>query len=380
LEDRTLFSSTSALVPTFSSTTLAQSIASGATARGEIGLNLSNPTAAEIKGKSTLQLFASSDGAIDSSSIVLAKISKSLDVKPSAFAPATLQVKISGSELPVGDYTLLARILDSSGGSAVSTSGPALKITPPVMSLSASVVRFAAPSTVIAGEPLHTSIVMRVTNTGTTLAKSSAAVPFSTDIVAIGPVVGSFYQPIVKSLNLAPGRSTVISVPLKAVSFSLVPGMYQLAPYVDLSAAAYTPQTYSIAVESPTVTLTPVFSKLSIPGSVVAGAAVHGSAVLRITNGGNITSQIISPGAYLTDAAGTTTISLVLSPADGTTPTPIATLSKTLRVRAGASTSVTIPIKQIPSVPAGSYMVEAIVTDANGQVSMVSSETVVVTG
>jgi hypothetical protein len=58
--------------------------------------------------------------------------------------------------------------------------------------------------------------------------------------------------------------------------------------------------------------------------------------------------------------------------------TVLASLTKPLRIGAGKSMNLTIPVSQIPSVSAGDYTIVAQMTDPDGQKSTVTVGTITI--
>jgi hypothetical protein len=59
--------------------------------------------------------------------------------------------------------------------------------------------------------------------------------------------------------------------------------------------------------------------------------------------------------------------------------TQLNSVTQRLRIRAGKSVLLTIPLKQIPTIAAGAYTIVAQVTDPNGQVTSATAGTLNVT-
>jgi hypothetical protein len=108
--------------------------------------------------------------------------------------------------------------------------------------------------------------------------------------------------------------------------------------------------------------------KSTIASAAAAHAKVHADAILKIANNGNITTPNTTTAAlYLTTNGAVTGSSTVL-----------ASLTKPLRIGAGKSMNLTIPVSQIPSVSAGDYTIVAQMTDPDGQKSTVTVGTITI--
>jgi hypothetical protein len=122
----------------------------------------------------------------------------------------------------------------------------------------------------------------------------------------------------------------------------------------------------TLVVSPRIIALSETFTRLTLLKSVVSGSATRAVASLRITNSGNVIS------------AGTTSVAIYASP-DGlfTDATLIAQINPRLSIPAKRSAPVTVQLKQIPASLDGSFTILAQVTDPNGVVTSVSSDTVV---
>ena len=129
-------------------------------------LSIANATAAAIKGKITLELFATTDGSIDGSAIQLAQVVKSLNVKTTKPTTAMLPVKIAAATLPAGPYTWWHGWSICSGNNNDSTAGPAVTVAAPFIALSETFTKTTIPSTAVAGAKAHAVAVLHITNGG----------------------------------------------------------------------------------------------------------------------------------------------------------------------------------------------------------------------
>jgi len=110
----------------------------------------------------------------------------------------------------------------------------------------------------------------------------------------------------------------------------------------------------SVKIAAPFISLTEAVTKLTLPSSVLADSAIKATAVVKVTNAGNVNS------------AGITTVRLYAS-TDGTAAggTLIGSLTRSLTIKPGLSTMVTVPITQIPAGLSGTYSIVAEVIDPN---------------
>lgn len=125
----------SSLAVAITKSTLPTSVVSGSPAHGNVTVTIDNTGDSKEKSSATVDIFASTDGAIDGSSIQLGSASiKSLQIA----AARTKTVPVHITSLPStldGSYTLLAQISDAAGNTAVSSTGPALSAAAAFISL-----------------------------------------------------------------------------------------------------------------------------------------------------------------------------------------------------------------------------------------------------
>jgi uncharacterized repeat protein (TIGR03803 family) len=224
--------------------------------------------------------------------------------------------------------------------------------------LATEVTKSSLPANVVAGKASHGSATVKISNPSKTAvrgiftvniyASSSGAV--DENAVKIGTKTLSF--------NLPGGKSKTLSVP---VTFNPAAE----GGYTILAQAADATGTTGAATGGPIVTatapfisLSEVFSKVKLLPQLVAGQPTQGSATVKITNHGNVTSK------------GPTTVALLASP-DGALDdaTQIATLTRNLSIPVNGSASVTVQFTSIPAGLAGSKILIAQVTDPNGGIS-----------
>jgi hypothetical protein len=121
-------------------------------------------------------------------------------------------------------------------------------------------------------------------------------------------------------------------------------------------------------VQAQSVALVESFSRVTLPTTTgVAGQPVHASARVLITNDGNVPSR--GPTGIILSAADATT--------GQDTGNAIATFTRTLLIRPGATVAVLVPITEYPTVPAAAYNLQVQVTDPfASNVSLAFSQTV----
>jgi len=217
------------LVPTIVKSMLPDVVVAGTGLKGSITLSIANQSGAEIKGKSTIEIFASTNGVIDGSSVLLGQISKTLNVSTSK--PAKASVNIKSAALPVGNFALFARVIDPSASANDSAAQTAIFSTPPFVALSETVTKNSLPTTANGGAKARGSVTLTITNGG------NIATPGTTSVTLFatsnGTVDGSSVQlaSLSKTLHTRPGKSSRASLKLKQLP-ALAPGNYTLVVQV----------------------------------------------------------------------------------------------------------------------------------------------------
>ena len=152
----------SPLTPTVGKSTVPTSVIGGAKPKGHISISLTNSSATLTTGTTTISLFVTTTGEIDSTSENVG----TLVLKKFGFKPGvTVQKTVNVTKLPTmaDQYTLLAQVTDGSGNVSDAKTGPTLSVVAPFVSLSATVdaVKPTAPKL---GKPA--SFVVTITNAG----------------------------------------------------------------------------------------------------------------------------------------------------------------------------------------------------------------------
>lgn len=151
-------------VPTIAKSTLPKSIVAGSAMHGVVTIDVSNGTGAAIKGKMTIAIFASAGG--QSSSVLLAQMSKTLNVLTTKAAVASVPIHLVASQLPAGDYTIFARVTDPSGNVNDSAPGPTLTAAAPFIALSETVAKSTLPASATGGSKTNGAVSLVITNNG----------------------------------------------------------------------------------------------------------------------------------------------------------------------------------------------------------------------
>ena len=231
---------TGTLEPSIAKTNLPEQLVSGTTKKGKVTVSV-DATAA-VSGSTTIDLYATTTGAIDSASTKVGTLTvPNLTLK--ADKKTTKSISVPTLSLPAGTYTLLAQTTDSSGGVNDSTTGPTVTVANPVITLSAT-VSAVKPSSPKLGKPA--SFVVTITNTGNvdSLGDLTIAAGLSSDGVTLAESVTSVTK---KNAKVKAGGS-----PLKLTVHFKLP--------TDLDVLSYYPFVTITQGSSTLTAVGPVFS------------------------------------------------------------------------------------------------------------------------
>jgi hypothetical protein len=206
-------------------------LVSGAAARGTETISITNRSAAVIKGKTTIEIFASTAGSIDNGAIQLLKIVKSVNLKPGQKLSASMALSLKGSTLAAGTYALFTRTIDPSGTTSDSTAGPTVTVAAAFVALSERVNKSTLSASAAAGGKSHGSVTLTLVNNGNITTPGTTTVAlFATPA---GVVDGSSTQlaTLTKPLRIKAGKSLKLTVPVKTIP-SIAAGAYTVVAQV----------------------------------------------------------------------------------------------------------------------------------------------------
>jgi subtilase family serine protease len=258
-----------------------------------------------------------------------------------------------------GAYTLTA----TDGLLTAATSGSFTVAVPG--SLTPVLLHSTLPKSLVSGSKVHASVVVNAINS----AANSSTGTVTTNVFATLGSQQVLLGTIKKKQPVKSKKNYTYSVPITALP-STLNGTYTIQiETIDTAGNTQTIEASTLTVEQPFTSLSEAVTKLTLPTSVVGGAKAHGSAVVKITNSGNVPST------------GITTTRLYLSP-DGTINSGevLSEVTRPLSIKANGSVLVTVPITQIPSTLSGSLDVLAEVTDRNAVRTFVNSGSTVTVG
>ena len=217
--------------PRTGKSTLPATAVSGQPTRGVINVSVTNQTAAVVKGKVTVDIFALSNGVIDGSSTLLGRMARQVNIRATKSAIVAVHIKSLPAGLSAGTYTLLARSIDPTANIVDSATGPALQVQAPVISLSESFARLTLPASAVAPGKAHAVASVRISNSGniTSSGFTTIAIYATSDGVVDGNAM--VINSITRRLHIRAGKSIVISVPLHQIP-SIPAGTYSIVAQV----------------------------------------------------------------------------------------------------------------------------------------------------
>ena len=250
-----------------------------------------------------------------------------------------------------GNYTLKAT--DGQLNSAISKS---FSVAVPG-TIVPTIVHSTVPATGIGGSKLHATVLV------SNLANATAVGNVTANIYASDNGALTLLGTVTKMMSVKSGKTYSVSVPIKLLPTTLV-GTYSLVARTVDTSGNYISSALgsSITVAAPVVVFSEIITKTTLPTAVVAGSASKATALVKITNSGNIASS------------GMTTVGIYAS-TDGSTTgaTLIASLVRKLVIQPKGSAVVSIPLKLIPSALDGGYTILAEVTNLSAADSSTNS-------
>jgi hypothetical protein len=165
--------SSGSLTATAVKSTLGTSVISGSASRGSVSVKITNTASTAENSRATVAIFASTDGQVDGNSIQIGSLSQTLRLR--AKQPATVSVRIKTIPLALANtYQLLAKVTDSLGNIAISSTGPILMATAAFVELDPE-----RSQTVISHHGAATATVtFGVTNEGNSASKGLSTINF----------------------------------------------------------------------------------------------------------------------------------------------------------------------------------------------------------
>jgi len=217
--------STPTLAPTITASTLPQALISGAAAHGTVKVRVTNSSGADIKGKSTVTVFATTTGTIDGSAVLLGQSAKSMAIKAGRSVTTSIPIRLGTGRLAAGTYTLVARVTDPSGNTNDSPAAQTLTVAAPFISLSEVSTKSTLPASATSGGRLRAAVTLAITNQGNVSTSGSTTIDLfaTTD----GTIDNGAVQlaSVVARVRIKPGKSARVTVRVSSLP-TLAAGTY----------------------------------------------------------------------------------------------------------------------------------------------------------
>jgi len=296
-----------------------------------------------------VNIYASSDQAIDSSSVLIASAAPL--VNEPAHQPFGVMIPIVSlpTTLPAGFYSLLAQAVDQFGNTANATMGPGLQVVAPIIALSEAFTALTLPAAVVGGTNTAAVAVFKVTNSGNvpSMGPITIALYASPDgTIANGTVI------TVTSRNpiIPPGTSAFVGVALGTIPLGLNGSYSIVAKFTDpLGGITSVTSSSTFAISAPVVTLAAAIDSFT-PTTLPASSSTKGSVVVTLSNSGNVP-------AGGTSRARAFSLTLGLISQDGTQTTTLQTFTLPVVLGPGVSRTFRLAFKVsgLAGILAGTY-------------------------
>jgi hypothetical protein len=221
--------STAGITPSVVKSTLPTTAISGTKTNGALFLTLTNTSSSVNRGLNTISLFASNNGVVDSTSIPLATLKRSLSFGAGKSTRLTFPLKTFA--IPAGIYTIFAQTTDKYLTTVTAATGPTIVIAAPMVTLS-STIGAVKPPAVTAGKTISFTLTLQNTGNVDSTGLANLSIGLSPDGITLPtPLTTSAKHMTVK----ASGRLLQIHLRLK-VPAAQVPGTYN--PFVVFTQGA----------------------------------------------------------------------------------------------------------------------------------------------
>lgn len=213
-----------AITPVVGKSTLPASVIGGAPVHGSTTVELTNSTQNLESGSAVVNLYASLDGAIDDSAVLVSTLKHNVHLKAGQSLALHVSTKQFPSTLPDGTYTLLAQTTDPTGNVTDASTGPTVVVAAPFVSLSASGVSL-KPAPLKIGKSANLTITLA--NGGNIASSGSASIEIS--LLAPPSTTALGLADLTKSVKIKANGSTVLHlhfvVPTTAMAGTYTPSV-----------------------------------------------------------------------------------------------------------------------------------------------------------
>lgn len=269
---------------------------------------------------------------------------------------------LTTSELPSGSDSIVAAY----GGDAIyanSASAPNTEAVVQSGALGATVSKSTLPVSVVAEQPVNGVVTVDLTNLTSATVKGRSTIQIFA--ATGGGIDGSsiMLAQVIHAMPVTTARPVVVLLPVRIHAGQLPAGAYTLfARVIDPSGNSSDPSAgLALSAAAPFVSLAETLVRSGLPASAASGATARGTAMLDVTNNGNV----ITPGITTITLQATT--NGVLDSAA----IQLASAKLPLRIPPGKSARVSIALRHLPQLVPGAYTVLAELADANGGISSV---------
>lgn len=287
-------------------TTFPTSVVAGGTSKGQASVEIINSGSGVETGAATVAVYASSDGSIDGSAVLLGSVTRKLNLK----AGGKIALSVPVNSFPAGldgSYTLLAKVTDSGGNITDSSSGPTLTAAAPFIAFSETILRTTLPAANVSGQSTKASVQLKIVNDGNTASIGNSTIAFyaSPDTMAAD---GTLIRSVTEKIVLKPSASRVVTIPLEDLPV-VINGNYDLVAQVTDPNGGV-----SSTVGSGTYAFAAQFLSLA-PSAPAVTVATDGSATVSftVTNNGNIAPSDSSTMTFFASSDGSTSDAIAVS-------------------------------------------------------------------
>jgi hypothetical protein len=224
------FVNTLGLVPAITKSSIPSAIIAGTPTHGAVTVTLTNVTAQMIREpQTTIHLYASADGTIDSNSVLIQQWITNVKVKAGKVQSFKLNVKNLPASMASGTYTLMIRVSNTLGTFGYFFEGPTIQVTAARIAFTETLAAVNLPTTVVSGDNNGGDAEFVLTNNGNFT--SAGPIRIDLTISSNSGQLGTTLKTVIVSPTIAPGQSRTIKVPLGTLP-ALAGGSYYLVAEV----------------------------------------------------------------------------------------------------------------------------------------------------
>jgi hypothetical protein len=237
------------LVPDITGSTIPSALIAGTLTHGILTLTVTNVTGSLIREpQTTVHLYASNDGTIDSNSVLVQQWFTNIKLKAGKTATYKLKVKSLPVTMASGTYTFMIRLSNTDGTFGYFFAGPIVQVTAARIGLTGSLSPVNLPSTLVSGDVNSGAVQLVLTNTGNFTSTGKITIQLTASTTS--GVLSTPIRSIIVNTVIAPGGSRTVTIPLKLLP-SLAAGSYffvaQLTDPLGVTSLVSSPVAVNIA-------------------------------------------------------------------------------------------------------------------------------------